>query len=82
MCKSNNVLICKFSYSLIVRYKEEYRRFLQLDSTKKMISKYKNVMNYLTDHSGKLINNTEAVAHMYNLLKEEVSNYFDNKKLI
>lgn len=39
-------------------------------------------MNYLTDHSGKLINNTEAVAHMYNLLKEEVSNYFDNKKLI
>lgn len=33
-------------------------------------------MDYLTDHSGKLINSTEAITHMYNLLKEEVSNYF------
>lgn len=56
----------------IFRYKEEYKRFLQLDSTKEMINKYKNVMDYLTDHSGKLIDNTGAVAHLYNLLKEEV----------
>lgn len=64
---------------MIFRYREEYQRFLQLDSTKEIINKYKNVMDYLTDHSGKLINSTEAVTHMYNLLKEEVSNYFLNK---
>lgn len=51
---------------------EEYKRFLQLEDTKKMINKYKSVMDYLSDHSGKLIDNTGAVAHMYNLLKEEV----------
>lgn len=33
-------------------------------------------MDYLTAHSGKLINSTEAITHMYNLLKEEVSDYF------
>ncbi|XP_032682321.1 venom acid phosphatase Acph-1-like [Odontomachus brunneus] len=55
------------------RYKEEYRRFLQLDSTRKMINKYKSVMDYLTDHSGKLIDTTGAVSHMYNLLKEEAA---------
>ncbi|EZA51681.1 hypothetical protein DMN91_004205 [Ooceraea biroi] len=55
------------------RYKEEYKRFLQLEDTKEMINRYKNVMDYLTDHSGKLIDNTGAVAHMYNLLKEEAA---------
>lgn len=45
-----------------------------------MTSKYKSVMEYITDHSGKLVNSTEAVTHMYNLLKEEVSDYFDNEK--
>lgn len=37
-----------------------------------MVNRYKNVMDYLTDHSGKAIDDTAAVAHMYNLLKEEV----------
>lgn len=32
-------------------------------------------MDYLTDHSGKLIDNTGAVTHMYNLLKEEVGEH-------
>jgi hypothetical protein len=44
-----------------------------------MVNKYKNVLEYLTDHTGKLINNTGAVGHLYNLLKEEVNNYSDNK---
>lgn len=39
-------------------------------------------MDYLTDHTGKLINTTEAVGHLYNLLKEEVSNYFNSNKFI
>lgn len=30
-------------------------------------------MDYLTDHSGKLINSTDAVGHIYNLLKEEAA---------
>lgn len=29
-------------------------------------------MDYLTDHTGKLIDNTGAVSYLYNLLKEEV----------
>lgn len=37
-------------------------------------------MDYLTDHTGKLINTTEAVGHLYNLLKEEVSKYPDSDK--
>lgn len=36
-------------------------------------------MDYLTDHSGKLIDNTGAVSHMYNLLKEEVGIRNSNK---
>ncbi|EFN76082.1 venom acid phosphatase Acph-1 [Harpegnathos saltator] len=67
--ETDNLLFPHFCH----RYQEEYRRFLQLDSTKKMINKYKNVMDYLTDHSGKLINSTGAVSHMYNLLKEEAA---------
>lgn len=59
---------------------EEYQRFLQLDNVKEMVNKYKNVMDYLTDHTGKQIDNTNAVSHIYNLLKEEVSNYSDNDK--
>jgi len=42
-----------------------------------MVNKYKNVMAYLTDHSGKLTNTTEAVTFLYNLLQEEVNDYFD-----
>lgn len=64
-----------FSQFLIFRYVEEYQRFLQLDNVREMVSKYKNVMDYLTDHTGKLINSTDAVSHLYNLLKEEVNNY-------
>jgi len=58
-----------------LRYKEEYKRFLQLKDTKKMINTYKNMMDYLTDHTGKLIDDTGAVSHIYNLLKEEVRDY-------
>ncbi|KYN18413.1 PREDICTED: venom acid phosphatase Acph-1-like isoform X1 [Trachymyrmex cornetzi] len=64
--KTDNLLFPHYCY----RYMEEYQRFLQLDA-KEMINNYKNVMDYLTDHSGKLINTTEAVGHLYNLLKEE-----------
>ncbi|XP_011703039.1 PREDICTED: venom acid phosphatase Acph-1-like isoform X2 [Wasmannia auropunctata] len=65
--KTDNLLFPHYCY----RYKEEYQRFLQLDSVKKLINKYKNVMDYLTDHTGKLINTTDAVTFLYNLLKEE-----------
>lgn len=47
-----------------------------------MVSKYKNVLDYLTDHTGKLINSTDAVGHLYNLLKEEVNDYSDSNKCI
>lgn len=33
-------------------------------------------MNYLTERSGKVINTTSEILHFYNLLKEEVKNYF------
>lgn len=62
------------------RYMEEYQRFLQLDTAKKMVSKYKNVMDYLTAHTGKLINTTNTIGHLYNLLKEQVSKYSNNDK--
>jgi len=42
-----------------------------------MVHKYKNVMDYLTDHTGKLTNTTEAVTYLYNLLQEEVYDYID-----
>lgn len=32
-------------------------------------------MDYLTDHTGKLIDSTGAVSHLYNLLKEEVDEH-------
>jgi len=60
------------------RYKEEYKRFLQSKDTKEMINTYKNVMDYLTDHTGKLIDDTAAVFYLYNLLKEEVGDYLSN----
>ncbi|XP_011881184.1 PREDICTED: venom acid phosphatase Acph-1-like isoform X2 [Vollenhovia emeryi] len=68
--ETDNLLFPHYS---CYRYKEAYQRFLQLDSTKEIINKYKNVMDYLTDHSGKLINTTEAVGHLYNLMKEEAA---------
>lgn len=82
-CFIQKTLITSFydySQFLCFRYVEEYQRFLQLNNVKEMVNKYKNVMDYLTDHTGKLINNTEAITHIYNLLKEEVSNYSDNDK--
>ncbi|KAG5325423.1 ACPH1 phosphatase, partial [Acromyrmex heyeri] len=75
--KTDNLLFPHYCY----RYIEEYQRFLQLDA-KEIINKYKNIMDYLTDHTGKLINTTETVGHLYNLLKEEVSNYSDSNKFI
>ncbi|KAG7202134.1 hypothetical protein KM043_015820 [Ampulex compressa] len=55
------------------RYKEAYDRYLQQDHVKSVINKYKDVMEYLTKHSGKVINTTASVAFLYNLLKEEAS---------
>lgn len=76
---SNNILIYKvISNFYFFRYREEYQRFLQLNTAKEILNKYKNVMDYLTDHTGKLINTTEAIGHLYNLLKEEVSKYSDS----
>ncbi|KAL0125246.1 hypothetical protein PUN28_004407 [Cardiocondyla obscurior] len=66
--KTDNLLFPHYCY----RYKEEYQRFLQQDNAKKIINKYKNVLDYLTDHTGKLVNSTESAGHLYNLLKEEV----------
>lgn len=54
------------------RYKEEYSRFLHQPSTQDMLNKYKNVMNYLTQHSGKVVNTTSEVTYLYNLFKEQV----------
>ncbi|XP_076663454.1 venom acid phosphatase Acph-1 [Andrena cerasifolii] len=55
------------------RYKEEYSRFLRQPSTQDMLNKYKNVMNYLTQHSGKVVNTTSAVTYLYNLFKEQAA---------
>lgn len=78
---SNDILIISIRPFLIFRYKEEYQRFLHVNKdAKEMVNKYKNVMDYLTDHTGKLINTTDAVVHLYNLLKEEVNEYSDNNK--
>lgn len=35
-------------------------------------------MDYLTDHTGKTIDSTSAVAYLYNLLKEEVHELFQS----
>ncbi|XP_076234090.1 venom acid phosphatase Acph-1 [Calliopsis andreniformis] len=65
--KDDNLL---FSYHC-PRYEEEYAKFLKQPSTHDILKKYRNVMNYLTQHSGKPINTTAEVANLYNLFKEQ-----------
>ncbi|KAK2577299.1 hypothetical protein KPH14_003433 [Odynerus spinipes] len=55
------------------RYEEEYARFLAQDNVKDMVNKYKSVMSYLTDHTGKIVNTSGEVQYLYNLLKEEAA---------
>ncbi|XP_076618084.1 venom acid phosphatase Acph-1 [Colletes latitarsis] len=55
------------------RYVEEYKKFLKQQNAQNILKKYKPVMNYLTENSGKVINTTSAVTYLYNLLKEEAS---------
>ena len=55
------------------RYREEYDKFLRQKNTQELVSKYKNVMSYLSKHSGKTINTTSSVTYMYNLLKEQAA---------
>ncbi|XP_012269189.2 venom acid phosphatase Acph-1-like [Athalia rosae] len=54
-------------------YREEYAKFLAEDSTKKMIAKYQATLDYLTKHTGKVVDNTEAVYYLFNTLKEEAA---------
>ncbi|XP_053971614.1 venom acid phosphatase Acph-1-like [Hylaeus volcanicus] len=55
------------------RYVEEYKRFLRQPIALDLMSKYKKVFTYLTQHSGKVINTTAAVTYLYNLFKEEAA---------
>ena len=54
------------------RYREEYRKFLQQSKAQDLMKKYKPVMTYLTERTGKAIDTTSAVTYLYNLLKEQV----------
>ncbi|XP_066585017.1 venom acid phosphatase Acph-1-like isoform X2 [Prorops nasuta] len=54
-------------------YKDEYARLQKQKNIRDMVDKYKPVMEYLTEHSGKPINNTRGVYYLYNLLKEEAA---------
>ncbi|PBC32120.1 Testicular acid phosphatase [Apis cerana cerana] len=53
------------------KYKEEYNEFLKSNEAQNLLGKYKYVMNYLTERSGKVINTTSDILHFYNLLKEQ-----------
>ncbi|KZC05263.1 Venom acid phosphatase Acph-1, partial [Dufourea novaeangliae] len=55
------------------RYKEEYEKFLQQQNTQDIVNKYKSVFNYLTQHSGKVVNTTSAITYLYNLFKEQAA---------
>ncbi|XP_003700180.1 venom acid phosphatase Acph-1 [Megachile rotundata] len=55
------------------RYREEYDKFLRQKNVQDIVGKYRNVMNYLSKHSGKAVNTTSAVTYMYNLLKEQAA---------
>ncbi|XP_012243243.1 venom acid phosphatase Acph-1-like [Bombus impatiens] len=55
------------------RYREEYSKFLRQSKARDLMSKYKPIMNYLTQRTGKAINTTSAVTYLYNLLKEQAS---------
>ncbi|CAL7951907.1 unnamed protein product [Xylocopa violacea] len=55
------------------RYQEEYSKFLRQNKARDLLSKYKSEMAYLTARTGKAINTTSAVTHLYNLLKEQAA---------
>ncbi|XP_031841386.1 venom acid phosphatase Acph-1 [Nomia melanderi] len=55
------------------RYKEEYSKFLRQQNTQDIVNKYKSVMSYLTQHSGKVVNTTSGVSYLYNLFKEQAA---------
>ncbi|XP_017753423.1 PREDICTED: venom acid phosphatase Acph-1-like [Eufriesea mexicana] len=55
------------------RYREEYDKFLRQGKAKELLSKYRHVMKYLTERTGKPINTTAAVTYLYNLLKEQAT---------
>lgn len=42
---------------------------------KNMINKHKEVMKYLTDNTGKQVDQTSAVYYLYNLFNEQVFIY-------
>ncbi|XP_033330087.2 venom acid phosphatase Acph-1 [Megalopta genalis] len=55
------------------RYREEYGKFLKLQSTQDILGKYSSVFNYLTQRSGKVVNTTSEVTYLYNLFKEQIA---------
>lgn len=58
------------------RYKKVYKNFLSEPRTRNVLRKYKKVFDYLTEKTGKTVQTTGSVYYLYNLLKEEVKNYF------
>lgn len=58
---------------LMSRYIKEYQNFLKQDQAKKIINKYKDVMKYLTEYTGKQVVKTSDVYYLYNLFNEQVN---------
>ncbi|XP_063987803.1 venom acid phosphatase Acph-1-like isoform X2 [Diachasmimorpha longicaudata] len=54
-------------------YVAEYNKFLSQDHVQEMIRKYKEPMDYLTQHTGKTVDKTSAVYYLYNLFKEQAA---------
>ncbi|XP_033231389.1 venom acid phosphatase Acph-1-like [Belonocnema kinseyi] len=55
------------------QYKREYKSFLHGQEAKQVLTRYKHVLDYLTAHSGKKVQDTGSVYYLYNLLKEEAA---------
>ncbi|XP_015606223.1 venom acid phosphatase Acph-1 [Cephus cinctus] len=58
---------------LCPQYTSTYARFLREDQTREMISKYQDVMKYLSKYTGKDVSTTSAVYYLYNLFKEQAA---------
>ncbi|KAH0568276.1 venom acid phosphatase Acph-1-like [Cotesia glomerata] len=54
-------------------YIKEYQNFLKQDQAKKIINKYKDVMKYLTEYTGKQVVKTSDVYYLYNLFNEQIA---------
>ncbi|XP_053597176.1 venom acid phosphatase Acph-1-like [Microplitis demolitor] len=54
-------------------YIKEYKNFLGQGIAKNMINKHKEVMKYLTDNTGKQVDQTSAVYYLYNLFNEQIA---------